>query len=361
MRPPRWGPQLRDSYRPEFFCLSPTVLTVGYYSPVRIIFILPDLLHPVSQRERYDLRSLKYLLARSDMEFSPEADGRLLFLSSIMPGHQVITESQAAYWWDFLKFPAGYCYYCEPVHLRADLSDAIVFDRSQFTLTVAEARLLVDAINRYLQEDDSCRVELAGSGRWYLLSENEIARPLPTLREMERRPVGAVLTDSTLDSGWRRLMNELQIVLHHQPVNIERERRGELPLNGVWIHAGAVVQSPEYAVKRVVTKSAFAQAACRKFSLDCAEELGESEFACNGSDTLIFDETFKECGPNCGPRLEWMERHWFKRVYSWLRQGKVDEIIIDPTDGRRFIARRSFLNRFWKRSKPLDAYVKHDI
>lgn len=324
---------------------------------MRVIFILPGLLLPAIEAGKRDLRSLKYLLARSDMKPSPEADGGLLFIASITPDHGMVTASQAAYWSDFTRRPAGYCYYCEPVHLRADLSDAIVFDRSRFIVEMTEARALVEAINGYLQ-DDSCRVELAGSGRWYLLSETRIAGVVPKLREMEGHPVGAVLTDSSLAPMWRRLMNEFQMVLHQQPVNTEREQRGELTINGVWIHEGIAIEAPGYRVKRVVTESPVAQALCREFALDCGPELGEAESVGSEGDILVFDESLNTDAVSRGSRLEWMERHWFGPACTWLRHGKADEIIIDPVDGRRFTVRRNFLKRFWKRTKPLASYAK---
>jgi hypothetical protein len=337
----------------------PTGLWVGYHSRVRVIFILPGLLRPTPEAQGRDLHCLEYLLARSRVESSWEADGRLLLLASLIPDHDAITESEAAYWSDFHRHPAGYCYYCEPVHLRADLSDAIVFDRSQFTLTMAEARSLVEAMNRYLSED-GCEVELAGPDRWYLLSGNEIGREIPTLREMRGRPAGPVLTDSRVTGRWRRLMSELQIVLYQQPINAQRERRGELPVNGVWIHQGRPVAALGYAVARVVSGSSTAQAVCRELALDCVGELGEPALPVTGGDLLIFDESLESATENPGLRLQWMEKNWFRTVYSWLRLGRISEIVIDPADGRRFVIRRNFLNRFWKRRKPLDSYARQN-
>jgi hypothetical protein len=293
------------------------------------------------------------------MEPSRETDGRLLLLTSLISDRESMTESEAAYWSDFHRRPTGYCYYCEPVHLRADLADAIVFDRSQFSLSMAEARSLVEAMNRYLS-DDGCAVELASPDRWYLLSENEIGRQIPAPREMRGRPAGPVLTDSRVAGRWRHLMSELQIVLYQQPINAQREQRGEPPVNGVWIHQGRLVEAPGYAVAQVVTRSSTAQAICRELALDCGEELDESALADTGGDLLIFDESLESAAENRGLRLQWMEENWFRTVYSWLRLGKISEIVIDPADGRRFVIRWKYLNRFWKRRKPLDSYVKQN-
>ncbi len=292
---------------------------------------------------------LRRLLARSDKQPSLKADGKALFLSCIISATGETSESNLAYWSDFLKSPVGFCYYCEPVHLRADLSDAIVFDRTHFALDVYEARSLATAINQYLQESPY-RIEVADSCRWYLLSENEISRGIPALQLMHNRPIGSVLTDPKFAPEWRCLMSELQIVLHQQPANQAREQRGELPVNGVWIHAGIVIEMPHYAVSHLVSNSSYAHAAARSFGLEHSDGLHEQLLDNNQGDILIFDESLStELDPESRRlRLELMEAGWFKPARTWLRQRKIDEIIIDTGEGTRFTFSRKFLPRFWR-------------
>lgn len=326
---------------------------------MRVILILPGLLPPSHVEGRWKVNFLQRLLARSHREDSSEASGRILFLSAIMRTSEVKVESELAYWSDFIKPPARHCYYCEPVHLHADLSDAIVFDSSHFGLTVAEAESLVDGINQYLQ-NNPYRIEIANPYRWYLLSENRISMEIPTLRQMHGRPMGNVLTVFEHASEWRRLMNELQIVLHQQTINMEREQRGEPPINGVWIHPGVTIKVPEYSVDLIVTKSPWAQTMCKRLSMNYVAELDDSVLAGQQGDMLVFDETLVS-GKNPENRrlqLESMEACWFEPMYGWLRRKKIDEIIIDSAGGSRFVIHRKSLRRFWKRLLPLQAYAR---
>jgi hypothetical protein len=326
---------------------------------VRAIFILPGLFHSELVQKQRNIDCLRSLIARSDKQHSSDVKARILLLSCIFArrgGH--MTESRFAYWSDFQKPPATYCYYCAPIHLRADMSDALVFDRSYFNLTLEEARSLVDAINPHIQSI-SCRIEIANPMHWYLLSQKEMPLTVPSLQQMHGRPVGAVLTNSGYAPEWRHLMNELQILLHQQPVNTERISRGELPINGVWIHGGSISEVPDYTINRVVTRSSFAQAVCRNLGLDCMEQLSESVLAGNQGDILIFDESLMaEDVKGRQSQLEAMETQWFHPMYTWLRQRKIDEIIIDPAAGCRFIIRSRFLRRFWRRIHPVDVYTR---
>ncbi|HEX5056428.1 MAG TPA: hypothetical protein VFX02_08005 [Gammaproteobacteria bacterium] len=277
-----------------------------------------------------------------------------MLLAYLTSGRKSMAESKVAYWCDFLRFPDEYCYYCEPVHLRADIADALVFDRSHFVLTRTEAQLLVDAINEYLPDD--LWIEKAPSNRWYLLSGKEISGSVPALQEMQGRPVGGILTGKASAAEWRLLMNELQILLHQHPVNIRREQRGELPVNGVWIYTGRAVQILGYTVGHVVTHSLDMRTACRALNIVSVQRLDEAVFSGDDHDILVFDESLDSKINDRKSGLELMEMNWFEQAYAWLQKGLVKEIVIDPADGRRFVIRRNSLKRFWKRRHPLNFY-----
>jgi hypothetical protein len=238
------------------------------------------------------------------------------------------------------------------------MSDAVVFDSAHFVLSPLEAQSLVDPINQYLKGSGHA-IERATPSRWYLLSETLITPAVPTLQEMQRRAVGGVLTDSRIAPEWRRLMNELQIVLHQQPVNAERDRHGELPINGVWIHTGGAVETYEYRVSRVITRSSHARVLGTDLGLYWAEELTEPVAPPDGGDILVFDESLAVPTSYRARRtvLESMEARWFRPAFLWLRQRMISEIVIDGVDGRRFVIRRRHLYRFWRRPQSLGIYA----
>lgn len=77
-------------------------------------------------------------------------------------------------------------------------------------------------------------------------------------------PVGA-------DAGeLRRLMTELQMLLHQHPINSARERRGELPLNAVWFWgAGESPLPSKIDARHVFASRAYAQGLCAHLQIDC--------------------------------------------------------------------------------------------
>jgi hypothetical protein len=56
------------------------------------------------------------------------------------------------------------------------------------------------------------------------------------------RPVDAVLPTGVDATRWSRLHNEIQMIWHAHPVNLERERSGQRAINGLWLSGGGTWQ-----------------------------------------------------------------------------------------------------------------------
>ena len=121
----------------------------------------------------------------------------------------------------------------DPVHLRADLDAARLFDSSCFALSADEATDLAGALDRYFAPE-GIRFEVPHPDRWYVRCP---ARPDAVFHPPGAATgtgVGGLLPAGNEGSIWRRRMNEAQMVLHAHPANEAREARGELPVNSVW-------------------------------------------------------------------------------------------------------------------------------
>jgi len=61
--------------------------------------------------------------------------------------------------------------------------------------------------------------------------------------------------------GWRKLLNEIQMLWHEHPVNTARAEEGKPPINGVWLYGGAVAgqalrAGPERWIKSLTPSAA---------------------------------------------------------------------------------------------------------
>jgi len=52
------------------------------------------------------------------------------------------------------------------------------------------------------------------------------------------------------------------------------------------------------------------------------------------------------------------EREWLTPLLEALRNGEVEEIILNPCDGRTFSLKKNRLNHWWRRRKPVRSYCR---
>ncbi|NND91809.1 MAG: hypothetical protein HKN42_13190 [Granulosicoccus sp.] len=197
--------------------------------------------------------------------FSPEAGGdRLQWADGLPPqpwqGQLSVLLGQAQ--WDGVHLPAaelsvssqhklrqvdpspgGQGRVCaDPIHLRADRDTATLIPGGRLALTDAEADELLSAINTFLHAD-GLRFSRLAADRWFMSGMDGRALSSYPPSFLAHRNASAFLPGNDETGAWRRLMTELQMLLHAHPVNAERERQGRLPVNSVWFWGGASLQS----------------------------------------------------------------------------------------------------------------------
>lgn len=131
---------------------------------------------------------------------------------------------------------AGFWMHAQPLHLAAGMQQLSAMllcgdnrvlkeERSALAPVVAEHLRLAD-LELVIGHDGEWLVHSANALRFASVSpEHAVALPL-----QEAMPEGA---DAAM---LRRLMTELQMLLHEHPVNARRQARAALPMNALWLH-----------------------------------------------------------------------------------------------------------------------------
>lgn len=121
----------------------------------------------------------------------------------------------------------------DPIHLRADGPRLRICSGEFFEPSAEEAILLVRDLNERIPE---CHFLVGGHpSRWYLRLPKRLAFQAKHPSQIFQRTLDEVLP-SGKDAGYlHRLLNEIQMVLHQSEVNQEREARGLVAINSLWI------------------------------------------------------------------------------------------------------------------------------
>jgi hypothetical protein len=121
-----------------------------------------------------------------------------------------------------------------PVHWHLGTEQVSLVDPAQLALDEASSRALLEAV-RPLFTGDGWLIAWGDAGAWFAAHESLADLPTASLDRVIGRNVDAWLGSDTAARRLRRLQAELQMLLHTHPLNAEREARGLLPVNSVWI------------------------------------------------------------------------------------------------------------------------------
>jgi hypothetical protein len=122
-----------------------------------------------------------------------------------------------------------------PVHWHLGTEQLSLADPATLMLDEHSARGLFDALAP-LFTSEGFGIHWGRAGRWYLSGHESLATlPTASIDRVIGRNVDRWLIDGRAGRLLRRLQNEVQMLLHAHPTNAEREARGLLAVNSVWI------------------------------------------------------------------------------------------------------------------------------
>ncbi|MBK6907224.1 MAG: hypothetical protein IPH08_09090 [Rhodocyclaceae bacterium] len=125
----------------------------------------------------------------------------------------------------------------DPVSLHFRERSVVVRDPSSLALEIGEAQALLETVSPVFSEfgELSCT-----EPRYWHLRMNTPPPEFPSLP-------AAVSSQSNVglcpDRNWRRALNEAQMLLHTHPVNLARNRRGQIVVNSLWPWGGGCLTS----------------------------------------------------------------------------------------------------------------------
>jgi hypothetical protein len=249
----------------------------------------------------------------------------------------------------------------DPVHLQVGRDSLGLADSAAFEVSRAESEALVDTLNRHFGR--AMLFYSTRPARWYVRLEKA-----PDMQTTPAAAARGAAIDEKLPSGpdamrFHALMNEAQMLLHEHPVNAERETRGEPALNSVWFWGGGVIAAAkDRPFSTVVGDDPLARGlalaagipvrALPKDAGSMLADLGEEGVA------LVVLDTPREA--QLRERRAALERDWFGPLLAALKSGRIGMLTLQLCGADSLLeveTVRSDLRYFWRRRKPLSAYV----
>ncbi len=137
-------------------------------------------------------------------------------------------------------------YWLSPVHLRVNRDYITLADSAVHGINSDEAALLCAGLNEFLQADE-WQLTPTHPDLWHLSVPKGWDLSLVDLIDVVGQDVDGHQPQGRDAMQVQRIQTEIQMWLYQHPLNAEREARGQISINGVWLWSMASPQGEERA------------------------------------------------------------------------------------------------------------------
>jgi len=262
--------------------------------------------------------------------------------------------------------PAGYWLRADPVHLQADLDCVRMMGSQDLQLTAAEQALLDSELNACLQAYHM-QLLTPSVSRWYLRLENPPAIQTTPPMLIRGENIHAHMPRGKSARFWRKLLNEIQMLLHASRVNEQRLAAGLTPVSSLWFWGGGVLpEATKTSWDIIAADEALGKGLARHVGaqwMPLPADTGEwlAQDAAEGRQLLVWtgllDSVMREDPDRWCHGLETFQEHWLAPLWQALRTGRLAELTLYPAVGSAYHITPQQLRRWWRRRRPLQHFL----
>jgi hypothetical protein len=327
--------------------------------------LIPGLLGPLPELNDADIalpecEVLNTWLARAEKKTTSSTTyyKELAELFNVQAGYS-IAHASARY--DQCNCEEAFWYRADPVHFKADMDHALLFDCQRLNIIQDEALSLVESFNQHFLED-GLKLVVAHKDRWYLQSKIRLDIETTCLGDAIGRNVSHFLPTGKDALNWRKFLNEAQMLFHSHQVNESRESKGELTINSLWLWGEGESLTPsthnfnwmmsEEPVANGLVMNSICDLMPMIKSVDDIQDL-ESD------GLIIIDGLFNVV--NAGDVSSWSEgvmqicQQWLQPLDLLLKKRKIEQINLYTSNGSQFVINANKLLKIWRRPKSIKA------
>jgi hypothetical protein len=257
------------------------------------------------------------------------------------------------------------------VHLRFEEHTLVLEDPAKLQLSREERQALAAVIAPLVEEFG--HLELSGPALgldyWHLRPHGDLPPCPPLLSELIGQPARALLPEGSEHRPWRRLFNEIQMVLHQHPLNQAREAAGLAVVNSLALWGGGSLPSstPAVGFSLVLSDEAFHHGLARHWHLDAqplpqdfSPALVPAQAQALAYTTTLVTPTRSRDALRWREGLKALETHWFAPLLQALDRGQLRhlQLVGFGNDGPRAASLTATTGRwaklkFWQAPRPL--------
>lgn len=230
--------------------------------------------------------------------------------------------------YDGLNANVGYWLRADPVHLQVGMRGMTLLDAAHAGLSDLESEALAANLKPLFKEA-GWHLLAPSPSRWYAHPSHPIKLQTTPLDKVATRHVNSALPVGPSAAAVMRLLNDAQVLLHGHPVNLARERRGEMPINSLWLWGGGEKPKAGRRFQQVLADQVEAQALARlsgSHSAPCPARMRDMPRAAS---TLLVLPEFPAHATAEDAAL--LDAEWFMPLLRGLRRGRHRHVTLTLT------------------------------
>jgi hypothetical protein len=244
-----------------------------------------------------------------------------------------------------------------------------LFDADALTLSRMEAEQFVATLNDHFS-DSAYTFHSIHPERWYARLPAAIDVETVALPDVAGKSINERLPGGPNGAKLRKLMNEIQMLLHTHPVNQARELQGLPTVNSIWLWGSGrlpTLDAKPYAYLWASNPVAQGLAVASHTPWSELPANGRALFNMavgSGAHLVVLDGLRGAAAQ--GDHDAWqkglrvLEEKWFKPVTQAYRKGQLDALTIHalgPRHNMTFTLEGKARWKFWRRPRPLKHYA----
>lgn len=302
-----------------------------------------SLLFRRGQRQALARQSFEHqLLSHLGYVISPEAELPVALLR-----RQTGTTQTSGRWWCL-----------DPVYVQLDREMAYLTSPDSLVLSESEARALIASINSHFA--DVMHVRYHAPQQWLVQFDLEVFTTTPTQAMLQ--DINRMQATGKDASRWRKLLNEIQMLLHAHPVNEARLHSGKPPVNSVWLWGGGELDTGAPEIDVVYADETLAAAAALRNAVaqrDVPVSVSSDLFA-NQNSLLILSRQLHAVQQKDVyawlAALRTLDQEYVFPLISLVRQGELSRLTL-CSDTVQLSLDKTRLGKWWQRLKQPDIAI----
>lgn len=232
-----------------------------------------------------------------------------------------------------ITLPPGHWFLLQPVHLHIARNHLVLTDYRQLTLSESEASSLFEKAQTLCQQA-GLECVWGSPNIWFLRADHwaELVTSSPDTACGHNIEIWSPRGKDAL--AWRKLQNDIQMEWFIDPINPQREARGEAVINGLWLWAGTNLAT---TVDSIV-------------SFPNAEQFFHTPPALSVIDQLSSAALSSDWATWIRLMIE-LEHTWFQPLCAALKQRKLNSVQLHFSNSNTLLSvqtSHSALLKFWR-------------